>query len=294
MLRWHLNVRSKTVKRSEAARYKREVMAQKQINDHLIFDDISRDLISLKLKNKKVTLGQAAAFCLDCLIVAQGDVVSQETLIEEGWRKHGFEVSIGNVRQVISQLRRAFSQLKESPDLLITVHKLGYRLEVELETTPIEEIQTDLVEAELNESDAKPEVSCVDDSAITPVPKAKTYKAKAFYFILAGILLLNAAITYFFITSGSTLPQVRYHSFSDPLIKDKQLFVDQRLLDKPEFINSSLALLMKSPFWEKDRPRYSLIYLNASADPRIRSLFLCDKAITEKRAQCVSRVFMEE
>lgn len=271
-------------------------MAQKQINDHLIFDDISRDLISLKLKNKKVTLGQAAAFCLDCLIAAQGDVVSQETLIEEGWRKHGFEVSSGNVRQVISQLRRAFSQLKESPDILITVHKLGYRLQVELPTSLSEEIQTEVAETELTESDEKPEVTFADDSAITPAPKAKTYKAKAFYFILAGILLLNAAIAiaYFFMTSSSTLPQVRYQSFSDPLIKGKQLFVDQRLLDKSEFINNSLDLLMKSPFWEKDRPRYSWLYVNASADPRIRSFFLCDKAITEKRAQCVSRVFVEE
>ncbi|MCU4369593.1 transcriptional regulator [Acinetobacter courvalinii] len=271
-------------------------MAQKQINDHLIFDDISRDLISLKLKNKKVTLGQAAAFCLDCLIAAQGDVVSQETLIEEGWRKHGFEVSTGNVRQVISQLRRAFSQLKESPDILITVHKLGYRLQVELATAPIEEVQTDLVEAEVNESDAKSEVIFADDRIITPAPKVKPYKTKTPYFIWAGILFLNAviAISYFFMTSGSSLPQVRYQSFSDPLIKDKQLFVDQRLLDKPEFINYSLTLLMKSPFWEKDRPRYSWLYLNASADPKIRSFFLCDKAITEQPVQCISRVFVEE
>ncbi|WDZ51815.1 winged helix-turn-helix domain-containing protein [Acinetobacter vivianii] len=274
-------------------------MAQKQINEYLIFDDISRDLISLKLKNKNVTLGQAAAFCLDCLIAAQGKVVSQETLIEAGWRKHGFEVSSGNVRQVISQLRRAFSQLKESPDLLVTVHKLGYRLQVDLPImTSIEEIQTVPTEVEQVELLEQFDPTLTDDHVITPVPVllAQPKKFKAKYFIWAGILLLNAAIaiSYFYTTRGSSLSHVQYQPYSAFPIKDKQLLVDKRILNNPELINHSLTMLISSTFWQKDNTHYRWVYLNAAANPEVHSFFLCDQPITEKHLQCVSRVFVGE
>ena len=265
-------------------------MAQKQINEHLIFDDMSRELSSLILKNKKVTLGQAAAFCLDCLIAAQGQVVSQETLIEEGWRKHGFEVSTGNVRQVISQLRRAFSQLKESPDLLITVHKLGYRLQVASLSATEEDEQVASTELEYVEPILVEAPAIVSE----PSPQPKVYKAN--YWVWAGILLLNAvfAASYFFMNRGSSLPQVQYQVFSAPLVKGKQFFVDQRILDKREFIDHSLTLLTNSPFWEKDNANYRWFYLNAAANLKVHSFFLCDRPITEKNLQCTSRVFVEE
>jgi cholera toxin transcriptional activator len=184
-------------------------MAQKQINEHLIFDDISRDLISLKLENKKVTLGQAAAFCLDCLIAAQGNVVSQETLIEEGWRKHGFEVSSGSVRQVVCQLRRAFDQLKESPALLLTVHKLGYRLHVELPKISTE--QAEMVPTEVEQKTVS-EQSELPDCVITPVVQSTTNKKTVRYFFWAAILLLNAAfvIGYFYTQNSPLISQVYY------------------------------------------------------------------------------------
>ncbi|WP_202743782.1 transcriptional regulator [Acinetobacter calcoaceticus] len=271
-----------------------------RITPRLNFDKVSRELSSNKLKNKTVLLGQAAAFCLDCLIAAQGEVVTQETLIEEGWRKHGFEVSTGNVRQVMSQLRRAFSQLEESPDLLITVHKIGYRLQISLpeqNLQPVATTETALVIPTQNETDSeapKAPLVTVDPALTVKLRPSKNVKKLAL--MVGGILLLNTAlaIAYFSMTQASALPQAHYQLYANQPVQDKKLLVDQRLIHKKESVAYSLGLLTRSPFWEKDRARYQWIYLNAAANPKIHSFFLCDRGISEPHVQCTSRVLMEE
>lgn len=105
-------------------------MTQHQINQNLTFDSLTRELRSSSLPEQKKKLGLPAAFCLETLIKSGGGIVSQQQLIHEGWNKHGLEVSSGNVRQVISQIRKAFISLREDPDMLVTVPKMGYRLKV--------------------------------------------------------------------------------------------------------------------------------------------------------------------
>jgi DNA-binding winged helix-turn-helix (wHTH) protein len=76
-----------------------------------------------------VTLPQSACLCLTALAEAQGEVLSQEQLMEIGWRSAGVEVTDNSVRVMITKLRRAFAQLDQQEAItLIAVTRSGYRL----------------------------------------------------------------------------------------------------------------------------------------------------------------------
>lgn len=78
---------------------------------------------------ESVTLPQSACLCLAALAEAGGEVLSQEQLMEIGWRSAGVEVTDNSVRVMITKLRRAFAQL-EMQDVvtLMAVTRSGYRL----------------------------------------------------------------------------------------------------------------------------------------------------------------------
>lgn len=76
-----------------------------------------------------VTLPHSACLCLAALVEAQGDVLSQEQLMDIGWRSAGVEVTDNSVRVMITKLRRAFSDLNlQDAITLMAVTRSGYRL----------------------------------------------------------------------------------------------------------------------------------------------------------------------
>ncbi|HDR2461406.1 MULTISPECIES: winged helix-turn-helix domain-containing protein [Enterobacter] len=78
-----------------------------------------------------VTLPQSACLCLAAMAEAQGEVLSQEQLMDIGWRSAGVEVTENSVRVMITKLRRAFAQLEVHETVtLVAVTRSGYRLVV--------------------------------------------------------------------------------------------------------------------------------------------------------------------
>ncbi|KAI3492033.1 hypothetical protein L1887_43576 [Cichorium endivia] len=113
-------------------------MALIPISNKITFDNVNRVLLSSHDADNKQKIGLPAVYCLECLIAANGEPVSQEKLIFEGWRRHGIEVSSDSVRRVISQIRKAIKDLNESPDILITLPKVGYRLIISIDNKECE------------------------------------------------------------------------------------------------------------------------------------------------------------
>jgi len=266
-------------------------MALIKVNGNLTFDTLNRVLTSDKLPQHKKTLGLAAAFCLECLIAAKGETVSQETLINEGWRKHGFEVSPGNVRQVISQLRRAFGSLKESPDILITVPKMGYRINVTEQPPPTRQPEQGVIL--LAEAETFPRVPPVEE-VTTTYPR---YLRRMSAYVIPGCLILCSflgAALYFFPFSLSPAREAHYQPFVGNTLPDKKIMVDQSIIKNTAYIDNSLKLLVEDPLWKDEASHYSWIYLNGTANKKMHSFFLCDRAVKEKQLHCISRFFIEE
>lgn len=98
------------------------------IGTSLTLDVQTRELTRTDTQ-ETVTLPQSACLCLAALAEAQGEVLSQEQLMEIGWRSAGVEVTDNSVRVMITKLRRAFTQLNlQEAITLIAVTRSGYRL----------------------------------------------------------------------------------------------------------------------------------------------------------------------
>lgn len=91
--------------------------------------DLQTRVLARTDTQETVTLPQSACLCLAALVEAQGEVLSQEQLMEIGWRSAGVEVTDNSVRVMITKLRRAFAQLDMQEAItLIAVTRSGYRL----------------------------------------------------------------------------------------------------------------------------------------------------------------------
>lgn len=78
---------------------------------------------------ESVTLPASACLCLQALADAHGEVLSQEQLMDIGWRSAGVEVTENSVRVMINKLRRALNSLSLQDSItLLAVTRSGYRL----------------------------------------------------------------------------------------------------------------------------------------------------------------------
>ncbi|MHC9003465.1 winged helix-turn-helix domain-containing protein [Enterobacter adelaidei] len=126
----------------------------------LITLDLQTRILTRTDSGESVTLPQSACLCLAALVEASGEVLSQEQLMEIGWRSAGVEVTDNSVRVMITKLRRAFTQLEMQDVItLMAVTRTGYRLVIRSDSsehqpfTDAEPIAT----SEATEASAAPE-----------------------------------------------------------------------------------------------------------------------------------------
>lgn len=137
----------------------------------LITLDLQTRILTRTDRGESVTLPQSACLCLAALVEASGEVLSQEQLMEIGWRSAGVEVTDNSVRVMITKLRRAFTQLEMQDVItLMAVTRTGYRLVVRSDSsehkpfTDAEPIAT----SEATEASAAPE-AVIPSSPLRPV-----------------------------------------------------------------------------------------------------------------------------
>ncbi|ATZ12334.1 winged helix-turn-helix domain-containing protein [Erwinia amylovora] len=98
------------------------------IGDLVRLDRRTRSL-SRTQDGKSVMLPTSACRCLAALAQAKEQVLSQEQLMDIGWRHAGIEVTDNSVRVMITKIRRALVTLKVDERIqLIAVTRSGYRL----------------------------------------------------------------------------------------------------------------------------------------------------------------------
>ncbi|WP_446919370.1 winged helix-turn-helix domain-containing protein, partial [Klebsiella pneumoniae] len=96
------------------------------------FDPDSR---LLKLRNKDqltIELSKPATRLLIELIKNNKNEMTRETLIKHVWEDYGFSPSSATLSNHISELRKAFEALGINKDILITVPRVGFKMEAEI------------------------------------------------------------------------------------------------------------------------------------------------------------------
>lgn len=102
------------------------------INLNLTFDPGTR---VLALKNDtllSIELTKPAGRLLCELIENNRNTLSKDVIIQNVWVNYGFAASKANLSNHISELRKAFVNLGLDSDVIITVPKVGFRMEAEI------------------------------------------------------------------------------------------------------------------------------------------------------------------
>ncbi|ADO47868.1 winged helix-turn-helix domain-containing protein [[Enterobacter] lignolyticus] len=102
-------------------------------------------------ETKRLSLSNPASRCLLLLLQHHGQVIERDYFFQQVWTNNGAQVTNNTFYQNISLLRRAFKELGLNEDLIVTVPRVGIRLEASLQVQELD------VEPVATEVDAKPE-----------------------------------------------------------------------------------------------------------------------------------------
>lgn len=161
------------------------------INKTVVFD--SNELTLYLYENTQIVarLTKPATRLLLTLIQNSGVNVNRDTLLENVWITYGFTASNAGLNNYISELRKAFSSLGYNHELIITIPKLGFRFESEID------ILDPAVISSKSEPAEEGKVSVIsEDAALKTVPvksggrKRTSLPHRKVYFVLTGITLV--------------------------------------------------------------------------------------------------------
>lgn len=261
------------------------------IGNRLCLNLQTREL-SRATDGRKVTLSVSASLCLTKMKEAEGEVVSQESLIESGWRNIGLEVTASSVRVTINQLRRALLSLQVDKEVMIvTVPRMGYRLLLNEESEAIEHQEAASTLAA--DTAAAPEHS----APISPLSKAVTAPKKSTTTLIISLLLaavLGSAMAWWatrFVGGAPTRIYYQPLTFTDVrqgIAANQQVFTETK---RPVTTEQAANLITAWRRYTPEADSYRYLYINAIYKPEFMGLFACRKPLVDKNSDCKSFFF---
>lgn len=106
------------------------------LNLIVVFDP---ELRTLALNNNKLTsieLSKPSCRVLNEFIKYNGDNLSRDLLLKNAWEDYGFPPSNASLNNCISELRKSFVSLGIDKPIIITLPRVGFRMEAEIHPTP--------------------------------------------------------------------------------------------------------------------------------------------------------------
>ena len=98
------------------------------INDLIHFDSEAFTLYRADEPTEPLRIGAIASRCLGLLLQADGEIVGKRELMAGAWGAFGLEVTENSLAQVVRQLRVALDKLQPGHELILTVPRIGYRI----------------------------------------------------------------------------------------------------------------------------------------------------------------------
>lgn len=179
------------------------------INLTITFDPESR-LLMLKNNNQlTVGLSNPATRLLTELIKNNKTELTRETLLKHVWEDFGFSPSGATLSNNISELRKAFEALGMSKDVLITVPRIGFKLDAEIHPEskpPKESAPAEHVERPLPSKLVAADNIAVDSLNVSSRKSLRRMKRPALSLLI--ILCVTAVITAWVMLSKNEQPEL--------------------------------------------------------------------------------------
>jgi DNA-binding winged helix-turn-helix (wHTH) protein len=140
-----------------------------------------------------VRLSITPARILSYLLQNKDRVIDRNELLENIWDKHGFQASNNSLSQNISVLRKTFSELGYEGELIQTIHKIGFRInmniDIETETALSTIMQPSVIETP---RDLPAEQENINDY----ITASKQSVPRAGYILLSLFIATSVFVTY--------------------------------------------------------------------------------------------------
>jgi DNA-binding winged helix-turn-helix (wHTH) protein len=268
------------------------------LNNIAIGTAVSLDLQARTLSRirdgKSVTLPVSACNCLKALVEAKEEVLSQEQLMDIGWRNAGVEVTENSVRVMINKIRRAISSLDMQDSItLLAVTRSGYRLIIRNAAGQLGEFARQAKPEEIPKSSALP--SEFDSSATEP-PQIKTTRATWKYRIIATLaglilgMLMAMFIGWLLRVSPDPVKFVRWSGKEAPPLTE--VWVPAASQSEDLTIRRTLELYaeyaLKS---EAKTDKANHLYITVGKDPQYYGLVACVAPLQDSENNCESYYF---
>jgi len=178
------------------------------INLTIVFDPENQSLLVRNNHQLKVELSNPATRLLTEFIKNNKVELTRETLIKRVWEDFGFSPSSATLSNHISELRKAFAALELSTKILITVPRVGFKMEAEIhpETRVLEDsVIAENIGSPLSTYESSPE----SNTKPTLINKriVENLKIKIFSIKMAALVLILVLITLAIMATYVVMPR---------------------------------------------------------------------------------------
>ncbi len=259
----------------------------------LVTLDLHTRLLTRTRDGECVTLPASACLCLAALVEAQGQILSQEQLMDIGWRSAGVEVTDNSVRVMVNKLRRALASLEMQDAIaLVAVTRSGYRLIIREESPP--EPSAESVEILPHHCRLK----CWWRLRLLPLRYASTASKKAFAKRCVRGLRHADRYSYCLVRQKCVCPQPAEHRVY-PLAGRRDppghiVMVQKNRISQTELIQATLHTY--SEYVLERRVHYrpgKILYITTGTGKidKYQAVIACQKPIQEQKNDCESFYF---
>lgn len=257
------------------------------INGRISFVPQSGSLILIDDDTKNVSLNIPASRCLYLLIQQYGKTVARETFFQEVWIKHGSQVTSNGFYQNISLLRRAFKELGAEENIIVTVPRVGVRLDAALSVTEIQSTEAE-----------NPSVAEVEDSAVAQskpeevaaarLPEKKRLKPQRSLIWAIAALLSFLVIGFVAWQTGFDSQLQSYLPINVKTSQQCHFFANNDVVDHVRHV----GFINRSKF---ECEKYSWVYLTLYPGQTRVSVISCRQEISQWRDnQCLTWYYIKE
>lgn len=118
------------------------------INLIIVFDPEHRTLALNNNSQTTLELSKPSCRVLNEFIKNNGVNLSRDSLLKNAWEDYGFPASNAGLNNCISDLRKSFVSLGIEKPIIITLPKIGFRMEADIHPTPKQKADTKIKEVE--------------------------------------------------------------------------------------------------------------------------------------------------
>ncbi len=157
-----------------------------------MFDPEHRTLALNNNNQTALELSKPSCRVLNEFIKNNGVNLSRDSLLKNAWEDYGFPASNAGLNNCISELRKSFVSLGIEKPIIITLPKIGFRMEADIHPTPKPKADTKIKKVEQVMTKPEKEGAVKEEKSISTLPLVMPDKLTIKTMIIPTLALLTA------------------------------------------------------------------------------------------------------